>query len=230
MIDNVCIVGAGRVGSALAARLQERQIRLRVTGRELEIGEADLVLICVVDSAIPDVAAAIRPGPWIAHTSGATTLEALHPHRRRFSLHPLQTFSRARGPEQLDGTYAAVTAETSEARALALELAEVLGVVPFDLADEARTLYHAGAVFASNFLVTIHRAASELFEAAGAPPECLTPLIRGTVSNDFELTGPVSRGDWATVAAHIAAIDTHRPRLRPLYEALVSATAEGGKQ
>ena len=78
--------------------------------------DAELVLLCVPDGAIAEVAAAIEPGPWVAHVSGATPLAALAPHVRRFSVHPLQTFTRARGAEQLDGAWAAVTAETEDAR------------------------------------------------------------------------------------------------------------------
>jgi predicted short-subunit dehydrogenase-like oxidoreductase (DUF2520 family) len=143
---------------------------------------------------------------------------------RRFSLHPLQTFTRTRGAEQLDGAWAAVTAETDAARAAASWLAETLGLRPFPLDDSARTLYHAGAVFASNYLVTLQRAAASLFEAAGAPPAALEPLMRRTIENAFELTGPIARGDWATVDAHRAAIHRHRPELAHLYETLAGAT------
>ena len=163
-------------------------------------------------------------GPLVAHVSGATPLAALEPHVRRFSVHPLQTFTRSRGPEQLDGAWAAVTAETAEARAVAVWLAETLGLRPFELDDSARTLYHAGAVFASNYLVTLQRAASLLFESAGVPPEALEPLMRRTIENDFELTGPISRGDWATVEAHRAAIRAAHPELEHLYETLAGGT------
>jgi predicted short-subunit dehydrogenase-like oxidoreductase (DUF2520 family) len=184
----------------------------------------ELVLLCVPDGAIAEVAASIEPGPWVAHVSGATPLAALAPHTRRFSVHPLQTFSLARGPEQLDGAWGAVCAETDEARVAGFELAETLGLRPFELADSARTLYHAGAVFVSNYLVTLHRAASLLFESAGAPPEALEPLLRGTIENGFELTGPIARGDWETVDAHRAAIHAARLELDDLYETLAGAT------
>src|SRR5205823_12431803 len=174
-------------------------------------------------TAIREVARGLT-SDWIAHVSGATPLSALNPHERRFSLHPLQTFTRARGPEQLDGAWAAVTAETDEARAVGFELAQVLGLKPFELADEARPLYHAGAAVASNYLVTLHRAASELLAAAGAPPEALEPLMRRTIENGFELTGPIERGDWATVEAHREAIRSVRPDLEPLYDVLAEAT------
>ena len=217
MLNRIHVIGSGRVGSAVAARLRER-------GFAVDGDDPELVLLCVPDSAIAEVAASVSPGPWVAHVSGATPLGALKPHKRRFSVHPLQTFTRARGPEQLDGAWAAVTAETAAARVAGRSLAETLGLRPFDLADSARTLYHAGAVFASNYVVTLHRAASLLFESAGAPPEALEPLMRRTIENGFELTGPIARGDWDTVAAHRSAIQEHRAELDHLYETLAGAT------
>jgi predicted short-subunit dehydrogenase-like oxidoreductase (DUF2520 family) len=218
VFDSVKVIGSGRVGSAIAARLSERGLAL---------GEpAGLVLLCVPDEAIAEAARTVAPGPWIAHVSGATSLAALEPHRRRFGLHPLQTFTRTRGAEQLDGAWAALTTESDEARDVGLWLAETLGLRPFDLADEARPLYHAGAAIASNYLVTLHQVAAELFRAAGAPPEALVPLMRRTIDNGFELTGPIERGDWATVDAHRRAIRAARPELEPLYDVLAEATAK----
>ena len=218
MFESVQIVGHGRVGSAIAARLSERGVSMPEAG-------AELVLLCVPDRAIAEVAGAIEPGPWMAHTSGATPLSALDPHTQRFGLHPLQTFVQAGGATQLDGSYAAVTAETDEGRANGFALAETLGLEPFALAEEARPLYHAGAAIASNYLVTLHAVASELFEEAGAPPEALVPLMRRTIENGFELTGPIARGDWGTVEAHRRAIRRVRPELESVYEVLAEATA-----
>jgi predicted short-subunit dehydrogenase-like oxidoreductase (DUF2520 family) len=220
MVESVNVIGRGRVGSALAARLEERGIALRDE-------DAELTLLCVPDSAIRDVAQGLSlgHGRWVAHVSGATPLAALDPHERRFSLHPLQTFTRARGPEQLDGAWAAVTGETDEALALGFELVRLLGLEPFELADASRPLYHAGAAMASNYLVTLHRAAAQLVATAGAPPEALEPLMRRTIENGFELTGPIERGDWDTVEAHRAAIHQARPELEPLYDVLAEATA-----
>lgn len=217
MVRSVNVIGHGRVGSALAARLEEGGVELREDG--------ELVLLCVPDSAIREVAARLAPGPWVAHVSGATPLAALDPHERRFALHPLQTFTRGRGPEQLDGAWAAVTAESDEAWELGSGLARVLGLEPFALADADKPLYHAGAVVASNYLVTLHEAAAGLVSAAGAPPEALEPLMRRTIENGFELTGPIERGDWATVEAHREAIREARPDLEPLYDVLAEATA-----
>jgi predicted short-subunit dehydrogenase-like oxidoreductase (DUF2520 family) len=214
MFDNVTVIGAGRAGSAIAARLRERGVGVR--------DGAELQLLCVPDRAIAEAARAIEPGPWVAHVSGGTPLAALDPHVRRFSVHPLQTLTRSRGPEQLDGAWAAVTAETPPARERALWLAEVLGLRPFALADDRRALYHAGAVMASNFLVTLYRSAAALVAAAGAPPESLIPLMERTIENGFELTGPIARGDWETVERHLAALDG--TGFEALYTTLAEAT------
>jgi predicted short-subunit dehydrogenase-like oxidoreductase (DUF2520 family) len=211
------VVGRGRVGSAVAARLEQRGALLKQDG-------AELVLLCVPDSAIQDVAAGIQPGPWIAHVSGATPLRSLDPHVRRFSLHPLQTFTRARGPEQLDGAWGAVTADQEEGRQHGYWLAHELGLRPFDLRDDLRALYHAGAAIASNYLVTLHAAASRLLSTAGAPPEALVPLMSRTIENGFQLTGPIERRDRATVEAHVAALIAQAPDLLPMYRALAEIT------
>jgi predicted short-subunit dehydrogenase-like oxidoreductase (DUF2520 family) len=218
MIESVKVIGAGRVGSAITARLEERGIPSR--------DDADVVLLCVPDTAIADVARGLTPGRgWVGHTSGATPLKAIDPHKRRFGLHPLQSFTGARGPEQLDGTYAAITGETEEAREVGFELARLLGLRPFALAEEDRALYHAGAAIASNYLVTLHDAAAEIFENVGAPPDGLRPLMQGVIDSGFELTGPIARGDWATVDRHIEAIRARKPKLEPLYRVLAEATA-----
>ena len=217
--SRVSVIGRGRVGAAFAARLSER-------GVLTENADADLVLVCVPDSAIAGVAAAVPVGPWVAHVSGATPLVVLAPHARRFSLHPLQTFTRARGAEQIDGAWAAVTAETADARAAGWMLARWLGLHAFDLADDRRAIYHAGASIASNFLVTIHRAAVRAVGAAGAPPEALLPLMRRTIDNGFDLTGPIARGDRVTVDAHVAAIRRELPDLEAFYRVLAEATRQ----
>ena len=214
MIERVHVIGSGRVGSAVAARLRERGIGV---GDE----DPDVVLLCVPDTVIADVARCLAPGrAWVGHVSGATPLAALDPHERRFSVHPLQTFDRSGDPVQFDGAWAAVSGETDAALAVARELAETLGLQPFELSEAARTLYHAGAVFASNYLVTLQRAAVRL----GVPPGGLAPLMTRTIENGFDLTGPIARGDWATVEAHKQAIRSAQPELEELYETLAEAT------
>jgi predicted short-subunit dehydrogenase-like oxidoreductase (DUF2520 family) len=215
VIETVHVIGSGRVGSAVATRLRERGIAV---GGD----DPDIVLLCVPDTAIANSARGLTPGRgWVGHVSGATPLAALEPHSRRFSLHPLQTFDRSGDPAQFDGAWGAVTGETDEALAVARGLAELLGLRPFELAESDRTLYHAGAVFASNYLVTLQRAAVRL----GVPAEGLLPLMTRTIENGFELTGPIARGDWATVDAHKEAIATAEPELVAVYEALAKATA-----
>ena len=103
-------------------------------------------------------------------------------------------------------------------------LAETLGLRPFPLRDENRAAYHAGAAIASNYLVTLRHAAGALLEAAGAPPEALDPLMARTIENDFELTGPIERGDWETVDRHLEAIRPNRPELEAMYRVLADAT------
>jgi predicted short-subunit dehydrogenase-like oxidoreductase (DUF2520 family) len=214
VIETVHVIGSGRVGSAATARLGER-------GIAVTDDDPDVVLLCVPDTAISDVSGCLAPGrAWVGHVSGATPLATLAPHERRFSLHPLQTFDRTGNPAQFDGAWAAVSGETDEALEIARELAELLGLHPFELPDEARTLYHAGAVFASNYLVTLERAAVRL----GVPAAGLVPLMRRTIENGFDLTGPIARGDWATVEAHKEAIREARPELEHLYETLAGAT------
>ncbi len=215
VIERVQVIGSGRVGSAVSARLLERGVAV---GED----DPDVVLLCVPDTAIADTSRNLVPGPaWVGHVSGATPLAALDPHERRFSLHPLQTFDRSGDPTQFDGAWAAISGETGEALAVARGLAETLGLQPFELRDGDRTLYHAGAVFASNYLVTLQRAAVRL----GVPAEGLVPLMQGTIEHGFELTGPIARGDWATVEAHKQAIRAKHPELEQLYETLAAATA-----
>lgn len=218
MFSRIHVVGRGRVGGALAARLAERGVRVTDS-------DPELVLLCVPDAAIADVARATAPGPWIAHVSGATALAALDPHVRRFGVHPLQTFTRARGAEQIDGAWAAITAENNDAQSRATGLAEILGLRPFVIADADRGLYHAGAVIASNYLVTLYRAASRLVAAAGAPPAALVPLMERTIENGFDLTGPIARGDVETIERHLRDIDRAAPDLVAMYRALAAATA-----
>src|SRR4051794_40644672 len=214
MFDEVTVIGSGRAGSTIAARLRERGVRLGDAGQ--------LRLLCVPDRAVAEVAQAIEPGPWVAHVSGATPLAALDPHERRFSVHPLQTLVTSRGPEQLDGAWAGLTADSPAGTERALWLAETLGLRPFRLADDRRALYHAGAAVASNFLVTLYRVASELVAAAGAPPEALVPLMARTIENGFELTGPIARGDWETVERHRDVL--RETEFAQLYDVLAEAT------
>ena len=222
VFESACVVGAGRVGNAIAARLGER-ISTRVAGRDLDCRDADLVLLCVPDGEIATVAEKISPGPWVAHTSGSASVSELHGHERRFSLHPLQTFVLERGPEQLLGAWAAVSGESADARAAGQALAELLGLRHFELADESRALYHAAAMMASSFVVTLHDLAARWIAAAGGPPVALTPLTLRTIENGFQHTGPLVRGDSATIERDKAAVGRLDPLDLELFANLVEA-------
>jgi predicted short-subunit dehydrogenase-like oxidoreductase (DUF2520 family) len=222
MFERVHVIGTGRAGGAIRARLLERGLAV-TDGRPPEPG-AELVLLCVPDAVIGEVASGVPVGPWIAHVSGATRLAALEPHRLRFSVHPLQTLTRERGAEQLDGAWAAIGAESPDARARARWLAQALGMRPFEVAEADRALYHAAGAFGGNYLVTLHAIATRLLREVDAPPEAIVPLMTRTIENGFDLTGPIARGDWTTVEAHLAALEERAADLVALYRALADAT------
>jgi predicted short-subunit dehydrogenase-like oxidoreductase (DUF2520 family) len=223
------IVGAGRLGRALAAGLREAGIAVEgPLGRGARCQDADVVLLCVPDGEIPNAAAAIALGPLVGHCSGATTLDALVPHEA-FSLHPLMTVP-ADGSARFAGASAAVAGTTPHARGVAHQLALHLGLTPFDVADEDRAAYHAAASIASNFLVTLEAAAEQLAASAGVDRAALVPLVRATVENwaslgpERTLTGPIARGDRETVALQRHAVATRAPQLLELFDALAEAT------
>lgn len=217
LFHRIRIIGRGRVGSALAARLEGG-------GHTLREDDPDLVVLCVPDAAIPEVAGAQAIGPWICHMSGATPLAACTPHTRRFSLHPLQTFRRHGGPEQFDGSWGAIGGETPAAVAGASWLGRQLGLRTFQIDESQRALYHLGATMASNYLVTLYRLAGLALAKAGAPAEALVPLMRRTIDNHFDLTGPIARGDWATVDMHLQALRARLPEAEAVYVSLAEAT------
>jgi predicted short-subunit dehydrogenase-like oxidoreductase (DUF2520 family) len=185
------------------------------------------VLLCVPDAQIAAASALIEPGPLVGHCSGATGLEPLAPHER-FSLHPLMTVT-ARGAA-LAGAGAAVAGSTARALALARKLATALGMRAVEVPDRDRVAYHAAASIASNFLITLEAAAERLAASAGVERDLLVPLVRATVENwaavgaKQALTGPVARGDEATVARQRSAIAQRVPELITLFDALVDAT------
>jgi predicted short-subunit dehydrogenase-like oxidoreductase (DUF2520 family) len=149
-----------------------------------------------------------------------------------FGLHPLQSF--AHPGVRFEGAGAAVAGTTPEALAFATGLAERLGMKPFEIDDEGRPAYHAAASVASNFLVTLEAAAEAIVAGAGLARdearELLAPLIRQTAENVAELgpeaalTGPVARGDEATVDAQRAAVEETAPELLGLFDELVRQT------
>jgi predicted short-subunit dehydrogenase-like oxidoreductase (DUF2520 family) len=196
-------------------------------GRGAEGLGADVVLLCVPDAEIERAAAQVAPGPLVGHCSGATGLDVLAPHEA-FSVHPLMTVT-ADGAD-FAGAGAAVAGSTPRAVALARQLARAMGMLPVEIADEDRAAYHAAASIASNFLITLEAAAERLGAGVGLERDQLVPLVRATVENWARLgprralTGPVARGDEATVARQRAAMADGAPELLELFDVLVSAT------
>jgi predicted short-subunit dehydrogenase-like oxidoreductase (DUF2520 family) len=241
----VAVVGAGRLGTRLSAAL-------RATGMDVEgplgRGEtprpATAVILCVPDGEIAAAAAAAAgAAPLVGHTSGATPLTAMDPARQAgaalFGLHPLQSFAELPAASEpalaaFDGAGCAVAGTSAEALDFAVQLARRLGMTPFEIDDEGRAAYHAAASVASNFLVTLQAAAERIAAGAGLEPHearaLLVPLLRGTVENLAEhgperaLTGPIARGDHATVEAQRAAVEQVAPHLLDLFDELVRHT------
>ena len=224
-LDSIAIVGAGRLGTALAAALGAA----RPLGRGADADSATTVLLCVPDSEIAAAAAAIEAGPLVGHCSGATGLDVLAPHEA-FSLHPLMTVPAGAPRDVLTGAGCAVDGGTPRALAVAEALAARLGMQASRVADEDRAAYHAAASIAANFLVTLEGAAERLAATAGVDRAQLAPLVRAAVENwaargaEDALTGPIARGDEDTVARQRAAIAERAPDLLPLFDAMVDAT------
>jgi predicted short-subunit dehydrogenase-like oxidoreductase (DUF2520 family) len=233
----VAIVGAGRLGVPLAAALRESGLSVEgPLGRGMKPAACDGVLLCVPDAEIPAAAEAVAgAAPFVGHTSGATSLAALAPTRAEaFGLHPLQTFAPGAGPADFRRAGAAVAGSTPRALDFAVFLADSLGMTPFEIDDDGRAAYHAAASIASNFLVTLQAAAESVAVGAGLEPSearaLLVPLLRRTVDNLADLgperavTGPVARGDHATVASQRAAVEEVAPHLLELFDELVRHT------
>lgn len=235
-VSSIGIVGRGRVGLALAAALADAGYETGEPAGRGEIPAGEAILLCVPDSEISAAAHAVAgSAPFVGHVSGATPLTALEPAGvQAFGLHPLQTIT---GPGvDLRGCGCAIAGSTFEAVELAREIALRLRMEPIEIADGGRPAYHAAASIASNFLVTLEGAAETVAGGAGIGPaearRLLGPLVRATVENWIELgpeaalTGPVARGDDATVEAQRSAVADTAPELLELFDALVHRTRE----
>lgn len=232
------IIGPGRVGNSIAKAATGAGIEVEMIGRETDRDlSGKVVLICVPDSSITGVAQSIaRAGSlprFTGHTSGATTLEPLAAAQSEgaFSLHPLQTVPD--GDSDLSGCPCATAGSTGAAAGLASDLGIGLGMEPFAIAESDRALYHAAASIASNFLVTLEQTASGLLDDLGVERsrEVLAPLVQRSLDNWRErgaqaLTGPISRGDEATVSRHRAALAKSRPELVGLYDTMAERTRD----
>ncbi len=237
---------AGHLNRSAEGRRQAAQ-RLGVPGAadlpSLAARGPELWLLTVPDASLPEVVETlsplIEPGQYVAHTSGATSVSVLEPCAARgavtLAFHPLQTVTASPAPELFRGISIAVTPGTGGgAWEAGLRLAELLGARPFPLRDEDRALYHAAGVMASNYVVTLAWLARQLFQRVGIPADgaldALLPLTTRAVENLREvgipqaLTGPLLRGDLATIARHLSTLEEEAPEALPAYRALGGAT------
>jgi predicted short-subunit dehydrogenase-like oxidoreductase (DUF2520 family) len=230
------IVGAGRTGRTLGllarragysigpvvcrtmARAREAAAFIGAGRPGTEPVGAALTLVAVPDAAIGAVARSIRlpRGGVAAHTCGSLGADALRPLRPAGAIHPLRSFGDpATAAAGFAGTACAIDGDPAAVRVLE-KFARAIGGRPLRVRTDRKALYHAGAVFASNYVVAVLEAALRLFEEAGVPRAQAAPVLvklaEGTIGNVTSvgipraLTGPVERGDVETVARHARAV------------------------
>jgi predicted short-subunit dehydrogenase-like oxidoreductase (DUF2520 family) len=253
----VGFIGAGTVGTALAVRLREKGYpvtavasRTRASADKLAgavsgckahnskqavADAAELVFVTTPDDAIPHVASEVKwhAGQSVVHCSGADSLDVLEKAKgdgaHVGAFHPLQTFaSVTHAIENLPGSTFALEADeplldTLKGMADALEGHWVI------LRPGDKVLYHAAAVIACNYMVTLVKMAADLWQAFGASTQAtqaLLPLLRGTVNNIESvglpncLTGPIARGDSGTIRKHLDALEKRAPAIAHTYRDL----------
>ena len=236
-----------RISGVTTTRLETAESAAKIIGAEQfsdspwEISrQAQIVFITTPDDAIQSTCQVIAKhkgferSAVVIHCSGALSSEILSSARDcgavAATLHPLQSFASVDQAETLvPGSFCAVEGDET-ALPIVRRLVKDLGGVLMEITPEGKTLYHAAAVTASNYLVTLMHLALELDRAAGMSPDisfkALLPLIKGTLSNigakgiREALTGPIARGDVDTVAAHLKAIEERVPELLTVYKTL----------
>lgn len=215
-VPRIRIVGGGRAGGSFARALSEVGWSVEAPwGRDRDPAGAatgvDLLLIAVPDAVVSEVAALVDPvaDTVVAHCSGTLGLDVLD-HPRVAAIHPLVALPDAEiGARRLRaGAWFGLGGDL-----LGRRLVEDLEGHWFEVADSDRATYHAAAVVASNHLVALMGQVERLSRGIGVPAEAYWALARGALDDVVELgaaralTGPVARGDWATVARHLAAMD-----------------------
>ena len=224
----ISIVGAGRAGSSFAVALRQVGHDVHVVHHEdaPSLVGAALVILCVPDDAVALVAASMAPREdrVVAHVAGSRNLDVLAPHPRVGSLHPLMALPTGSEAERLIGATYCVAGDE-----LVRDVVRSLSGRIITLRDDQRTLYHAAAVVASNHLVTLMGQVRTLAESIGLTLEDFLPLAQQSLADvarfgpDGALTGPASRGDMATIDAHLAAMPESE---RSTYVALANAAFE----
>jgi predicted short-subunit dehydrogenase-like oxidoreductase (DUF2520 family) len=231
----VAAVGSRRLESARAGAAAGR-CAVATTDVAAAARAGDVVALSVPDDAVAEVCEQVAagegfgPGDVALHLSGALGSDALAAARacgaRVLAFHPIQTFARADGA-LFEGVTCALEGN-ADAVELGAALAEALGGRAVVLAPEDKALYHAALCVACNYLVTLADAGAGLLAEAGLGEGALAallPLLRGAVDNlgrvglPAALTGPISRGDLATLRAHLDALGARAPALLPLYRA-----------
>ena len=253
----VGFIGAGTVGTALARLLNERgypvaAVSSRNPDSARSLAEAigachikdnqgvadiaELVFIVTPDDVIASVASQVNwhSGQSVVHCSGADSTDILEPARksgaRVGAFHPLQTLASAKEAiENIPGSTFAVEAAEPLLSTLK-DMANALGGHWIELKASDKVLYHAGAVIACNYLVTLVKLATDLWQTFSVPPDkatqALIPLLRGTLTNIETigipkcLTGPIARGDIGTIKKHLDALNKVAPTLVSTYKEL----------
>jgi predicted short-subunit dehydrogenase-like oxidoreductase (DUF2520 family) len=235
------VVAVSSRTSASAERLAKAVDGCQVYPEAQQVAAAaELVFVTTPDDAIAPVVAQLswRPGQSVVHCSGAASLDILEPARQAGAqvgaFHPLQTFaSVAHAIENLPGSTFAIEAEMPLLNQLK-ELAAALEGHWVELKAGDKVLYHAAAVIACNYFVTLVKLATDLWQTFGvSPPEAtraLLPLLQGTLNNlrnvglPHCLTGPIARGDLGTIKKHLAALEKAAPSLLAVYRQLGQET------
>lgn len=225
---DIAIVGAGRAGTAFSLALARAGHRVRLVHHDdlAAAAPADVVLLCVPDDALAEVAAALAPGDHVvAHVAGSRGLEELAPHARRALLHPLAVLSDPEvGSRRLVGARYSVAGDP-----VARDLVASLGGVAMVVEPSRRAAYHAAAAVAANHTVALLGHVEALAAAAGLGLEDYLGLVAQALEDTAErgveaaLTGPASRDDVATIDKHLEAIPAGE---RPTYVALARAAFE----
>ena len=249
------IIGAGTVGTALAVRLSRKGYRIAaVASRSLSsarrlvqaVGSgqvydtpqgvaenASFIFLTTPDDAIPAIVNQVRwhRGQCVVHCSGADSLDVLEPARivgaHVGSFHPLQTFaSIQKAIDNLPGSTFALEAEGPLLNTLK-EMAGALEGRWIKLGAGDKAAYHAAAVMTCNYLVTLVKLATDLWDSFGVPRQqaiqALLPLLKGTLNNienlsvPQALTGPIARGDVGTVQIHLNTLKDNAPSILPAY-------------
>jgi predicted short-subunit dehydrogenase-like oxidoreductase (DUF2520 family) len=241
------IVAASGVSEQSVARAERLLPGVPLLPADEVVAESEFVLLAVPDDVLRPLVSGLastdawRGGQVVAHTSGAQGIGVLDPAAARgvvaLALHPVMTFTgRAEDLDRLLGATFGVTAP-DEMRPVAESLVVEMGGEPVWVPEPARPLYHASLTIASNHLVTLVNDALGLLGAAGVdePGRLTAPLLSASLDNvlrlgDAALTGPVVRGDVATVAAHVETLTREAPDVLPAYRAMARRTAERARE